>query len=135
MVTGLRLVKIVKPGQELECLLTRSDILKNLSAGELTTLSRSLNVLWEKAGSLNQREKKNILKKTLNEKRKWVINTIRLPKKQIKKIRGLIHKARFNPELRPQIDGWIANLKPIYGNQLPRQIAVPYQKYLNSLKG
>ena len=109
LVTGLRLVRLVKTGLELENLLSEED--------------------------LPDRQKKNILRRKLNEKGEWIVASVSLPKKQIRRIRGLIHRAIFEKALASTVDGHMANLKAIYGQNLPNQIAVPYQKYLNSLKG
>lgn len=57
---------------------------------------------------------------------------ISLPKKAIKKWRGIIHRAAFETNsfakeyLIRKIEGFIASLKPIYGNELPPQIKKPY---------
>lgn len=55
---------------------------------------------------------------------------ISLPKKKIRKWRGIIHRAgKFDPdnlELRQKIEGFIASLKPIYGDKLPPQIEKSY---------
>lgn len=58
---------------------------------------------------------------------------ISLPKKKIRKWRGIIHRAAFETdpekleELKQKIEGFIASLKPIYGEKLPQQIERPYQ--------
>jgi len=49
-----------------------------------------------------------------------------LPKKKIRHWRGVIHRAKFDPQLRPKVEGFVASLKPIY-DKLPRQIQKPYQ--------
>lgn len=56
-----------------------------------------------------------------------------LPKRKIRKWRGLIHRAIFEPDLRPKVNGFISSLKPIYGNVLPRQLNKPYQKLLQAI--
>ncbi len=43
-----------------------------------------------------------------------------LPKKQLRKLRGLIHRALYNPKLIPQAKGIIASLRPIYGGIPPQ---------------
>jgi len=53
-----------------------------------------------------------------------------LPKKVIRRWRGLIHRAVFEPALRPKVQGFISSLKPIYGTELPLQIQKPYQRLL-----
>lgn len=111
LVTGLRLVKLTKSGEELETIL--------------------------QADGLNQRERKNIKRKILNEKGEWIVDSVSFPKKEIKKIRGLINRARyplFQEALRKKVDGYIACLRAIYGDKLPNQVAIPYQKYQNSLQ-
>ncbi|MBI5733489.1 MAG: hypothetical protein HY973_00905 [Candidatus Kerfeldbacteria bacterium] len=55
---------------------------------------------------------------------------ITLPQKQIKKIRGIIHRAIYQPGLASKVNGYVAYLKDIYGEHLPRQIVEPYKKYL-----
>jgi len=109
LVTGLRLVRLVKAGVELENFLSEED--------------------------LPDKQKKNILRRTLNEKGEWIVDSVSLPKKQIRKIRGLIHQAISQKALTSTVEGHMANLKAIYGQNLPDQITVPYQKYLNSLEG
>ncbi len=57
---------------------------------------------------------------------------VSLPKRKIRKWRGIIHRASFetDPEkikkLKRKIEGFIASLRPIYGEKLPSQIAKPY---------
>jgi hypothetical protein len=57
---------------------------------------------------------------------------VSLPKKRIRRWRGIIHRATFetDPEkiekLKRKIEGFIASLRPIYGEKLPSQIAKPY---------
>lgn len=113
MITGLRLVTLKKSEQELEAMLKRECYDKTAKA------------------------LKNIRRRLLNEKDEWLIETVRPPKKQIRKIRGLIHAAT-NPQLRsklaPKVEGYIASLKAVYGSELPRQVAVPYEKF-KSLQG
>jgi len=61
---------------------------------------------------------------------------ISLPKKTIRKWRGIIGRARFDPEnleLRQKVEGFIASLKPIYEEGLPPQIAKPYNRYQQAL--
>jgi len=66
---------------------------------------------------------------------------VSLPKKTIRKWRGIIHRATLetDPEriekLKGKIEGFIASLKPIYPEKLPPQIAKPYSFFLQSLKG
>ncbi|NQV00741.1 MAG: hypothetical protein HQ537_01275 [Parcubacteria group bacterium] len=104
LVTGLRIVRLVKEEIELENFLSNKD--------------------------LTYKQKKNILRRTLNKKGKWIITSVSLPKKQIRRIRGLIYRAISEKALAPIIDGHMANLKAIYGQNLPNQIMVPYKKYL-----
>jgi hypothetical protein len=75
-----------------------------------------------------------------------------LPKRKIRQWRGLIHRAIFEPDLRPKVNGLIASLKPIYGTRriidgnyftmhgkfpqepvLPSQLKKPYQKFLQAI--
>ncbi|MBU0546801.1 MAG: reverse transcriptase family protein [Patescibacteria group bacterium] len=61
---------------------------------------------------------------------------ISLPKKTIRKWRGIIGKARFDPEnleLRQKIEGFVASLKPIYEKGTPPQITKPYNRYQREL--
>ena len=52
---------------------------------------------------------------------------------RIRKIRGLIHRAtrdyEYTGAMRAVIDGHIASLYAVYGKNLPRQIAIPYEAY------
>jgi RNA-directed DNA polymerase len=59
-----------------------------------------------------------------------------LPKKKIRRWRGIIHRAAFNPtpELINKIEGFVASLKPIYGEKLPPQIAKPYLLFQQKIK-
>jgi len=59
----------------------------------------------------------------------------RLPKKTVRRIRGLIHLATYYKELKSVVQGYMDNLRPIYGDNLPNQIAKPYKKYLAQIKG
>ena len=60
---------------------------------------------------------------------------ISLPKKKIRKWRGIIHRAALETDpcaktdLGLKIEGFIASLKPIYGEKLPPQIEKPYQTF------
>ena len=54
---------------------------------------------------------------------------VSLPKKKIRQYRGLIHQAIFNPKLRKKVEGIIASIKPIYGENLPPQLQTPYQRF------
>jgi hypothetical protein len=56
-----------------------------------------------------------------------------LPKKKVRQIRGLIHRAIFDPSLRPKVQGLIASLRPIYGIALPPQLEKPYKKLLQKI--
>ena len=65
---------------------------------------------------------------------------ISLPKKTIRRWRGIIHSATFetNPFAREwltlRIEGFIASLKPIHGTELPPQIKKPYLAFKNKNK-
>lgn len=60
--------------------------------------------------------------------------TVRLPKPTSKRIRGLIHRGMFQEELKPTIEGHLANIRQIYGRDLPNQIRGPLSKYRQSLE-
>lgn len=57
---------------------------------------------------------------------------VSLPKKTVRKWRGIIHRATLTTDpcektdLAQKIEGFIASLKPIYGKDLPPQIKKPY---------
>jgi len=55
-----------------------------------------------------------------------------LSKRKIRQWRGLIHRAIFEPDLRPKVKGFIDSLKPIYGDKFPPQLEKPYQKLLQT---
>lgn len=78
---------------------------------------------------------------------------IALPKEKVRRYRGLIHRAIFEPELRPKVKGLIASLIPIYGSRkipdedffakhsrypmepiLPSQLEKPYRKLLQKIE-
>lgn len=65
---------------------------------------------------------------------------ISLPKKTIRKWRGIIYRAAIitdpceKTDLFLKIQGFISSLKPIYPEKLPPQIAKPYFLFLQSLK-
>jgi hypothetical protein len=45
-----------------------------------------------------------------------------LPKKEVRRIRGLLHRAQFDPALRPHVLGLVSMLKPIYHKKIPYQL-------------
>jgi hypothetical protein len=63
---------------------------------------------------------------------------ISLPKRRIRKWRGIIHRAALEADpcaktdLGLKIEGFIASLKPIYGKDLPPQIEKPYSHFKQS---
>jgi len=65
---------------------------------------------------------------------------VRLPKKVVRKWRGIIHRAaretdmEKKKELAKRIEGFVASLKPIYGAAIPRQIITPLNKLNSPLK-
>jgi len=70
---------------------------------------------------------------------------VSLPKKKIRQWRGFINTVaneiennpRMDDELRKKmkrIDGFVASLKPVYGEILPPQIAIPYKYYQQAIK-
>jgi hypothetical protein len=64
---------------------------------------------------------------------------ISIPKKKIRKWRGIIYRVAKSQELteetKKRIQGFIASLKPIYGEKLPPQIQKPYQFFLSRSAG
>ncbi len=54
-----------------------------------------------------------------------------LSKATVRRIRGLIHRATFNPLLRPRVEGLIGSLKAIYEywGSFPTQVRKPYERY------
>jgi hypothetical protein len=108
------MVSLVKKENELE------DILKNTG--------------------LTAREKKNLKRKMLDKEGHWIVDSISLPKRKIRKIRGYINQATSIKGRFPLLDiieankisGYIACLKAIYGGKLPKQVSVPYLKYIDS---
>jgi len=99
LVTGLRLVAIAKDGEELKELLSQENY------SHLTDVQRG-----------------KILRKKINNRGEWIVQSVRLPKKEVRRIRGLIYRARFQKELEPVVQGHMANLKAIYGDELPKQV-------------
>jgi hypothetical protein len=57
-----------------------------------------------------------------------------LPRKTIRKWRGIIGRARFDDSLLPRVKGFISFLRSVYGWNLPPQIAKPYQQISHKLK-
>ena len=75
-----------------------------------------------------------------------------LPKRKVRQIRGLFHRAIFDPTLRPKVEGFINAIKPIYGIRtewthsdrdfaylrekpiLPPQLEKPFLKLLEQLE-
>ncbi len=47
---------------------------------------------------------------------------VALPRRKLRQIRGIIYRAKFNPQLKQKVEGFKAFLKPIYGNELPSQL-------------
>jgi hypothetical protein len=69
---------------------------------------------------------------------------VSLPKRKIRKWRGIIHRAALETDpftkeyLRRKVEGFISSMRPIYGENLPPQIEKPYQLFqskLNPQKG
>jgi hypothetical protein len=64
---------------------------------------------------------------------------ISLPKKKIKKWRGIIHRAILETDpftieyLTGKVEGFISSIRPIYGENLPPQIEKPYQLFQSKL--
>jgi len=56
------------------------------------------------------------------------------PKRKIARWRGLIHRAIFQPDLRPKAQGIVAAVRSVYGTFLPPQIRKPYQLLLSRIK-
>lgn len=112
MVTGLRIVKMPHPETE-ECLKASKE------------LAQGLGMKGSKLEETIAKRKKELAKHTHLEPR--------IPKKQIRKIRGLIHLAGGNEksyeEMKNIIDGHLANLHHIYGGDLPNQLKKPLKKY------
>jgi hypothetical protein len=107
LVTGLRLVRLKK---------SRRDLEKSL----------------QKDSSLTEKQRNGIINHSLNEKGEWIVSAVRIPKTQIRKIRGLIYRAclpEYREKLARKVEGYIAYLKAIYGDDLPRQVAIPWAKY------
>lgn len=99
LVTGLRLVEIEKGKDELKFFLSQQEHLTDV-------------------------QRRSVLRKELKAKGKWIVQSVRLPKKEIRRIRGLIHRAKYQKELKPIIQGHLANLKAIYGDELPKQVMI-----------
>lgn len=55
-------------------------------------------------------------------------DAISVPKKQLRKIRGLIYRAIIDEKLRVKAKGYVDYLHGIYGPVLPPQVAVPWEK-------
>ncbi len=57
--------------------------------------------------------------------------SIIMPPKKMKKWRGIIHQLSCNsgdPELRRRVKGFLDSIRPVYGKNLPRQLAIPLDK-------
>ncbi len=118
LITGLRIVEMPQHHSNLK------------TKEHLTALKNLLKSLGTKTGDY-----KGIFKKRMKEPDMTTHFEARLPKKNIRKIRGLIHLATYNEELDDVVKGHMANLKPIYGVNLPNQIANPYKEYVARIKG
>ncbi len=55
------------------------------------------------------------------------VDTVSIPKRKLRMIRGLIHRAETEPELRLKVKGYINYLNGVYGPKLPNQVRVPYE--------
>lgn len=62
------------------------------------------------------------------------VETVRVPKKTIRKIRGVIHRAIFDEGLRAKVEGHIHYLHGVYGPTLPLQVAKPWAKLCGRMK-
>lgn len=118
LITGLRVVEM--PNLEIE---------KGLTASK--ELANGLGIKDEELEKMLVKRKKELTQNTRLEPR--------VPKKQIRKIRGLIHLAGGNEEnyktLKNIIDGHLANLHHIYGDNLPNQLKKPLKKYMAYKRG
>ncbi len=63
---------------------------------------------------------------SLNPEKKKVI----LPKKEVRRMRGFIHKAIYNPDLRSKAVGMVASIFPVYKEMPPPQIREAYYNLL-----
>ncbi len=111
LVTGLRLVRYRPTKQQ------REMVMNGLSKKPWIRVPRPVyeTPLFGKTGRVNS------------------VMSVSVPKKTIKKIRGLIYRSIIQPELRPKVEGQIAYLRNIYGHALPNQIQKPYNRYLKSI--
>lgn len=112
MITGLQLKTVVKTEEEIRAYFRNAygvDFVDGLTPNQYEELKRQ----------------------------NWKTSKIGLSKKNIRKIRGLIHRAIFDKSISAKASGYLASLKPIYiyDDDLPNQIATPYKKYLESQKG
>lgn len=64
---------------------------------------------------------------------KWEVPRVGLSKEYIRRARGLIHRAIKEKELQPVALGHISYLRSVYGNNLPKQVEVPFQQLSGSL--
>ena len=112
-------------------------LVTGLRVGTITRTERDLR-LYLNGSNMSQEEQKRFIENSLNDKGQWVVPNVSLPKKKIKMIRNMIHVATHYPDLREELErkiaGHISCLHDIYGLELPRQIAVPYEKYQASLQ-
>lgn len=55
-------------------------------------------------------------------------DTVSVPKRKIRKIRGIVHRAIYDPELRVKAKGYVDYLHGVYGSTLPPQVAAPWER-------
>lgn len=113
LITGLRLIEMPQHHSDLK------------TKTHLFIMKKIMDSL-----GIKQKDRGVIIKKRLKEPDLAIRLQPRLPKKQIRKIRGLIHSAIYDSALDSVVQGYLANLKPIYEKNLPNQIVSPYRKYM-----
>ena len=118
LVTGLRIVEMPQHHS-------------NLRTEEHLAVSKKL---LEALGTRKE-DYRGIFRKRMKEPDMQTHFEARLPKKTVRKIRGLIHLATYDDSLISVVEGHMANLIPIYGDNLPNQIAKPYKKFLAQKMG
>lgn len=57
-----------------------------------------------------------------------------LSRKAVRRWRGIIHRAQYDPTLRKSVEGFVVSLRSLYPDGLPPQLAGPYQVLRSSIQ-
>ncbi len=122
MVTGLRITRRVLTEEEM---VDRAQAQKRNHNRQPLLYEEKL----ERVGSSKQIEKRR------HKNQMFISHEVALPKVLQRRIRGMLHAALTDDSLMFQVEGYVRYAKSIYPHGLPKQIAVPYERYRLKMYG